>query len=86
MNSIGYDRNSYRKILAAPVVRDGGLRLSNFFLEEILRFAAQILGFLRWHPPKILRSSPPSRPTPQPVFFKLDQFFLLIQFTGFIVM
>ena len=81
MNSIGYDRNSYRKILAAPVVRDGGLRLSNFFPEEILRFAEQILGFLRWHTPKILRSSPPSCPTPQPVFFKRNQVCLLIPFS-----
>ena len=78
--------NSCGKILSAPVVRDDGLRLRNFFPEEILRFAEQILGFLRWHTPKILRSSPPSCPTPQPVFFKLVQFCLLIQFTDVIVM
>ena len=41
-----------------------GYGLSNFFPVKILRFASQILGFSLWHPPKILRSTRQSVPTP----------------------
>ena len=82
MNSIGLKMNSCRKMSATPAVSGCRLRLSNFFLEEILRFAEQILGFLRWHTPKILRSSRHPLPAPCLTFFKLDQFITIDSFSG----
>ena len=80
MNSIGLSMNSCGKMSATPAVSGCRLRLSNFFLEEILRFAEQILGFLRWHTPKILRSSRHPLPAPCLTFFKRNQVYLLIPF------
>ena len=73
--------NSCGKMSATPAVSGCRLRLSNFFLEEILRFAEQILGFLRWHTPKILRSSRHPLPAPCLTFFKRNQVYLLIPFS-----
>ena len=75
------------KVLALPWKMSVGCRLSNFFLVEILRFAAQILGFTRWHPPKILRSSRQPFSTPFQDFFNYNYYvyvfiFLILLLSG----